>query len=530
MGMKARANVATFFKYFVLILMGFIMVYPLLWMVGSTFKTNAEIFTSLSPFTAHPTLDGYYNAVTKTYGGDITIWRAFLNTYSYVIPKVVFTVISSVIAAYGFSRFKFKGRDFLFGVMIMTLFLPQVVLNVPQYMMYNKFDWINNPLYPALWVPSLFATESAGNPAIVPGTAYRDALSKAAAQPFRMVPYFDPGVWGGDWMKTHFDLPENGSNYAWSFDGVPEENSLLLDFGSCVVETPALNLVYAHPRELLGDCVHARFGKEFPIRFDMLDTMHGQNLSLQVHPLTEYIQSHFHMHYTQDESYYLLDAAGEAPCVYLGIKAGTKPEEMIDALQTAQNGGKPFPAEKFVNKIPVKKHDHVLIPAGTVHCSGADTMVLEISATPYIFTFKLWDWGRVDLDGKPRPIHLEHGAANIQWYRNTEWVHRNLVNAVAEVYTGENGTVVRTGLHEREFLDTFRFTTSSTLPVHRNVSVHMLNLVDGTRAVLRSKSDAFPPLELHYAETCIVPQAAGDYEISSPDGSEVKVILACVRN
>ena len=160
MGMKARANVATFFKYFVLILMGFIMVYPLLWMVGSTFKTNAEIFTSLSPFTTHPTLDGYYNAVAKTYGGDITIWRAFLNTYSYVIPKVVFTVISSVIAAYGFSRFKFKGRDFLFGVMIMTLFLPQVVLNVPQYMMYNKFDWINNPLYPALWVPSLFATET----------------------------------------------------------------------------------------------------------------------------------------------------------------------------------------------------------------------------------------------------------------------------------------------------------------------------------------------------------------------------------
>lgn len=148
MGMKARANVATFFKYFVLILMGFIMVYPLLWMVGSTFKTNAEIFTSLSPFTTHPTLDGYYNAVTKTYGGDITIWRAFLNTYSYVIPKVVFTVISSVIAAYGFSRFKFKGRDFLFGVMIMTLFLPQVVLNVPQYMMYNKFDWINNPCTP----------------------------------------------------------------------------------------------------------------------------------------------------------------------------------------------------------------------------------------------------------------------------------------------------------------------------------------------------------------------------------------------
>ena len=139
---------------------GVFMVYPLLWMVGSTFKTNAEIFTSLSPFTAHPTLDGYYNAVTKTYGGDITIWRAFLNTYSYVIPKVVFTVISSVIAAYGFSRFKFKGRDFLFGVMIMTLFLPQVVLNIPQFLMYRQFGWVDSPYYLALIMPTLFAQET----------------------------------------------------------------------------------------------------------------------------------------------------------------------------------------------------------------------------------------------------------------------------------------------------------------------------------------------------------------------------------
>lgn len=369
-----------------------------------------------------------------------------------------------------------------------------------------------------------------GEPAIVSGDDYRKALAKAAVQPFRMVPYFDPGVWGGDWMKSHFSLPENGSNYAWSFDGVPEENSILLDFGGCIVETPALNLVYTHPRELLGDRVHARFGKEFPIRFDMLDTMHGQNLSLQVHPLTEYIQSHFHMHYTQDESYYFLDVAGNDPCVYLGIKTGTKPEEMLDALQMAQEGCETFQADKFVNRIPVKKHDHVLIPSGTVHCSGADTMVLEISATPYIFTFKLWDWGRVDLDGKPRPIHLKHGATNIQWDRDTEWVYKNLINKQHEIYAGENGTVVRTGLHDREFLDTFRFTTSSALTVQRNGSVHMLNLVDGACAVLRSKNESFEPMQLHYAETCIVPQAAGEYEITSPDGDEIKVIMACVRN
>lgn len=160
MKLETRHKIARFFQYFVLIVVGFVMIYPLLWMIGATFKSNAEIFTGIGFIPTNPTLDGYVAAVTQNYGGDINIWRAFLNTYSYVIPKVIFTVISSVIAAYGFSRFKFKGRDILFSIMISTLFLPQVVLNVPQYLMYNTFGWINSPLYLPLWVPTLFATET----------------------------------------------------------------------------------------------------------------------------------------------------------------------------------------------------------------------------------------------------------------------------------------------------------------------------------------------------------------------------------
>lgn len=368
-----------------------------------------------------------------------------------------------------------------------------------------------------------------GSPAMVDGAAYRKALCQTAQRPFRMVPYFDPGVWGGNWMKDHFELPENGSNYAWSFDGVPEENSLLLDFGGHLIQTPALNLVLQQPRALLGDRVHARFGKEFPIRFDMLDTINGQNLSLQVHPLTEYIQQNFNMHYTQDESYYILDAQ-EGSSVWLGVREGVDPAAMEADLRRAQAGEAPFPAEKYINHIPVKKHDHILIPAGTTHCSGAGTMVLEISATPYIFTFKLWDWGRLDLDGKPRPIHLDHGMANIQWDRDTKWVHENLVGQTTVVHQDENALVERTGLHEREFIDTFRYTTASSVTVARNGSVHVLNLVDGARARLVSPDGAFAPFELHYAETCILPQAAGDYRIEAPDGAEVKMIVACVRN
>ena len=160
MKLSTAHKIGRFFQYFVLILVGVIMIYPLVWMVGATFKSNAEIFAGIGFLTANPTLQGYIDAVTQNYGGDISIWRAFINTYSFVIPKVIFTVISSVIAAYGFSRFKFKGRDMLFGIMISTLFLPQVVLNVPQYLMYNSFGWINSPFCLPLWVPTLFATET----------------------------------------------------------------------------------------------------------------------------------------------------------------------------------------------------------------------------------------------------------------------------------------------------------------------------------------------------------------------------------
>ena len=160
MKLSTAHKIGRFFQYFVLILVGVIMIYPLVWMVGATFKSNAEIFSGIGFLTANPTLQGYIDAVTQNYGGDISIWRAFINTYSFVIPKVIFTVISSIIAAYGFSRFKFKGRDMLFGIMISTLFLPQVVLNVPQYLMYNSFGWINSPFYLPLWVPTLFATET----------------------------------------------------------------------------------------------------------------------------------------------------------------------------------------------------------------------------------------------------------------------------------------------------------------------------------------------------------------------------------
>ena len=162
-------------------------------------------------------------------------------------------------------------------------------------------------------------TEEKDHPKLVTGEAFRDGLRQFAKAPFRLEPYFDPGVWGGHWMQENFGVGQEKENLAWSFDGVPEENCVNMQFGDITVKTPAMNVTLYCPKELLGERVYGRYGAEFPIRFDFLDTMGGGNLSLQVHPLTEYIQDTFGMHYTQDESYYFLDAEEET-YVYLGLK------------------------------------------------------------------------------------------------------------------------------------------------------------------------------------------------------------------
>ena len=375
-------------------------------------------------------------------------------------------------------------------------------------------------------------TNKSNDPKMITGEAFTTSLKALAQKPFRTMPYFDPGVWGGQWMKEVCHLDPDQDNFAWSFDGVPEENSILFDYHGTVVELPCMDLVLYQPKELLGEQIYARFGAEFPIRFDFLDTMDGQNLSLQVHPVTEYIKKNFGMNYTQDESYYILDAQENA-CVYLGLQEGIDKEQMIEDLRAAQKGKIVFDAEKYINKWPAKKHDHFLIPAGTCHCSGSGAMVLEISATPYIFTFKLWDWERLGLDGLPRPVHVEHGKEVIQWYRTTQWVKENLVNATYEVKEeGNDCRIEHTGLHALEFIETRRYTTDKITVHDTKGTVNMLNLVDGKEAIIESPDHSFEPFVVHYAETFILPACVGAYTIrpyGMSENEEIKFVKAYVR-
>ena len=378
----------------------------------------------------------------------------------------------------------------------------------------------------------LLDTSDQDRPKMVEAKAAWNALDKAVTGPFRVVPFFDPAPWGGQWMKTVCDLDPGPVNYGWCFDCVPEENSLLLGFGTERFEMPSINLIFRNPRQLLGGPVFERFGREFPIRFDFLDTMDGGNLSLQVHPLTGYIREQFGMTYTQDESYYLLDA-GQDATVYLGLKRGTDQSSMAEDLRRAQVGQFHFPDEKYVNRFPARRHDHFLIPAGTVHCAGANCLVLEISATPYIFTFKLWDWDRLGLNGRPRPVHVDHGMRSIQWHRETEYATTQLINQISPISSGEGWRREKTGLHEAEFIETHRDWFIGKTPHEPELGVNVLNLVQGEEAVIESLDGGFDPFVVHFAETFIVPQDAGPYTITPhgiAKGTECATVKAFVRD
>lgn len=374
-------------------------------------------------------------------------------------------------------------------------------------------------------------THIANEPRLIDKETFFKGIEETVKTPFRVVPFFDPAPWGGQWMKEVCGLNPEKENYGWCFDCVPEENSLYFEVNGVRFELPSVDLVLLKSRELLGEPVEARFGKDFPIRFDFLDTVGGGNLSVQVHPTTQFIRENFGMYYTQDESYYLLDAK-EGASVYLGLKTGIDKNEMIHDLREAQKGEVVFDTERYVNRLPAKKHDHYLIPGGTVHCSGSEALVLEISSTPNLFTFKLWDWQRLGLDGKPRPINVERGKDVIDWKRDTEYVNKHLANRFTQVAEGDGWREECTGLHPNEFIETHRHWFSKPVTHHTNNSVNVLNLVEGEEAVVESPINAFKPFVVHYAETFIILASVGEYTIApygKSVGQECGTIKAYVR-
>ena len=271
-----------------------------------------------------------------------------------------------------------------------------------------------------------------------------------------MRPWFEPGPWGGQWLKAKLpQLPQDVPNYAWSFELIVPENGLMFESDGRLLEVSFDLLMFYDHQAVLGDCAE-RFGYEFPIRFDFLDTFDGGNLSLQCHPRPEYIRRHFGENFTQDETYYILDCQPGAQGLPR-LSRGYRPGSPSGQPWNTASPGPPVDVDRFVNTVPAHKHDLLLIPNGTIHCSGVNNLVLEISATPYIFTFKLYDWLRLDLEGKPRPLNIERAFENLYFERKGARAQAELISKPVLLAEGDGWQVVHLPTHPEHFYDVHRF-------------------------------------------------------------------------
>jgi mannose-6-phosphate isomerase class I len=358
------------------------------------------------------------------------------------------------------------------------------------------------------------------------GDALRRGLDRLAHSFFRVRPWFEPGPWGGQWIRQHMSqLAQDVPNYAWSFELIVPENGLVFASDGLLLEVSFDFLMHRDPHDITGESASA-FGYEFPIRFDFLDTFDGGNLSVQCHPRPDYIRRHFGEVYTQDETYYILEAGPDARC-FLGFHEDVDPATFRAALDHSFQHAAPVDIERFVQSHPARKHDLFLIPNGTIHCSGTDALVLEISATPYIFTFKMYDWMRLDLDGRPRPLNIDRAFENLYFDRKGARIAAEFIAEPRVIDSGPGWELIHQPTHRNHFYDVHRYKFSASIDVHIDGSCHVLSLVEGRTVLLETANSERQ--RFHYAETFVVPAAAGAYRLTSEDGTEIQVVKAFVK-
>jgi len=305
-------------------------------------------------------------------------------------------------------------------------------------------------------------------------------------------------------MKRHFGLASSHPNFAWPYELIKPENGLLVGNDSRALEVPFPFMIAQGPGAYVGDHVTRRLGCNSPIRCDSLDTIDGGNLSLRCHPSEGFVCSKFGETFAPDETYSIHDCEGDAK-VYLCFREDADQAKFWRTARISCEQHRTFEVEDFIGAWPVHKGDICLVPNGAIHCSGRGNPVLELSATPYIFTFKICDYLRRNLRREFRPLHIDYAEHNARPERTAPWVRNNLIPQPRLKTTGPDWAIYEVCNSPKLFYVVDRVGFSSRFTQASVAGVEVVNLVEGNQIETVGHEGR---LDLDHRETAVIPAAA----------------------
>ncbi|AEV30184.1 phosphomannose isomerase [Sphaerochaeta pleomorpha str. Grapes] len=359
---------------------------------------------------------------------------------------------------------------------------------------------------------------SADNPdnmQMIPYSELKKVFHLAGQKPLHCRPVYLEGVWGGFYFKNLRNLPKEMKNCAWVFDMIPMEVSLALIIEGRELEVPFFTYVQQQGENLLGAEAFARFGGYFPVRFNYDDTYHSNgNMSIQCHPDAEYVVNNHGELGRQDESYYVC-VTGQQACTYLGFRDEDSCSAFFKAARQAEKTHELIDYQKYVNPVQSVPGCQVMIPAGTIHASGRNQVVLEIgSLTVGSYTYKLYDYQRIDpQSGLPRPIHLNAGEKVIHGERTADWVKKNIVDHGYVVRQGDTWMEKVVGEHDLLYFSLRNLIFEDEIEDDTKGTFHVLALVDGDRVRVQSLADPSKYFVANNLDILVVPASFGKYRI-----------------
>ena len=372
---------------------------------------------------------------------------------------------------------------------------------------------------------------------MMPFETFADVCAQLVKYPFRAKPCYLEGVWGGSYMKERRNLPKEMRNAAWVFDFIPMEVSVQVQAGSELLDINYCSFVHKEGISLMSEKCVRKYKGYFPIRFNWDDSYHSTgNMSIQCHSGGKFNVENYNEFGRQDESYYVVITGHEAK-TFIGFRDDADIPAFFKEIEAADTQHDPCDYMKYVSYEESKPGLQVMLPAGTIHSSGRNQVILEIgSLTIGSYTYKMYDYLRLDFDGKQRPIHTHLGELNVRQDRRYSVIHdpespEYIVQKPRLDCEGDGWQEYILGENPQMYISLRRLEFEKQCEQDtRGEKFHVLTLVDGDHIRIRSVEHPERYFDLDFMEIACVPASMGKYVIENLGKEPIRVHKTCLRD